>query len=130
MTLSDRLRARLRDALADRKLSQRAVADRLTKFTGTEWNQVKVGRVLNGGVELKVDDVALLAGLAGLSLVELFREPGREFVADLTPSELRLLDAVRARPEVGPAIVAIIGTTPTPRKPSRRVIRERMRLDR
>lgn len=133
MTLSDRVRARLREALDARHLSQRAIADRLAKFTGETWSQPRVGKVLNGRVELKVEDVALLAGLAGLSIVELFREPGKEFVADLTPTELRILTAMRENVTIFQHIRGLIDalTDEQPkRKHSHAVIRERMRRGR
>lgn len=129
MTVSDRIRARLRDALADRKLSQRAISDRLQKFTGETWSQPRVGKILNGRVELKIEDLALLAGLAGISLVELVREQGREFVADLTPTELRIVNALRDHHGLQDHVLTLIELlAPPQRKPSREVIRERMRL--
>lgn len=133
MTVSDRIRARLRDALTDRKLSQRAVADRLQKFTGETWSQPKVGKVLKGKVKLKVDAMVVLADLVGISLVELVRDPGREFVADLTPTELKIVTAMREHPGLQDTIETMIKwrvPPMPPKKPSREVIRERMRRDR
>lgn len=125
MRLSQRVRTRLRDELGHLKISQRVTAERLTTQTGELWTQSKVHKILTGQVQLLVDDMELLAGIVGVTLVELTREPGREFVADLTPSELRLLNAIRDNPEMLAHVMGIIGAAQR-RKPSRRTVRERM----
>lgn len=124
--LSERLRAEVRDALAHRKISQREAADRATLRTGEQWSQGKVWKILNGTVELGVEELAVLAEVAGINLVELFREKGRDLLADLTPTELAIVQALRERPELGPALQAILGP-PTKIPPGRRTIRERTR---
>ena len=124
--VSQRVRARVRDELAHRRISQRIAAERLSQFTGETWTQSKVHKILTGQVQLLVDDLAAFARLLDLSLAEVMREPGREFVADLTPSELRLLEAVRDAPKMIPLILDLIGEAEK-RKPGRRTIRERMR---
>jgi hypothetical protein len=127
MTVSQRVRARVRDELAHRRISQRLAAERLSQNTGELWSHSKVQKILTGEVELKVDDLAAFARVLNLSLADLMREPGREFVADLTPSELKVLEAIRdMSPRRLAAFLEIIGD-PEPRKPSRRTIRERMR---
>lgn len=98
--LGTRLCAQLRDELWRRKISQRDLARRLTERTGERWSQSRVQKILNGRVKLVVEDVAAIAEMVGLSLVELVREPGREFVADCTPSELRMLMRIRERPDL------------------------------
>jgi len=124
--VSQRVRARVRDELLHRRLTQRVAAERLEAYTGESWSQSKVHKILTGEVELKVDDLAAFARILNLSLADLMREPGREFLADLTPSELRLLEAVRDKPRFLPLFLEIIGD-PDPRKPGRRTIHERMR---
>lgn len=127
--LAQRIVARLKDEFSRRQLSQRAVAKRLGQITGVTWTQPGVQKVLAGQVRLTVNDFAALAEIAGLSLVELVREPGRELLADLTPSELRLLEAVRFRPEYLSHMLALIGPIETPRskRQQRAIIKERMR---
>jgi hypothetical protein len=124
--VSQRVRARVRDELAHRKISQRVAAERLEQYTAEPWSQSKVHKILTGEVELKVDDLAALARVLDLSLADVMREPGREFVADLTPSELRLIEAVGEKPRILPALLEIVGE-PERRKPGRRTINERMR---
>lgn len=97
-SVATRVRTRLRDELAQRKISQRALAERLERQTGDVWTQSRIGKVLTGSVELRVQDVADICAVSGISLVEMVREPGREYVADLTPSELRLVNAARRAP--------------------------------
>lgn len=127
---SDRIRERLKQALSEKKLSQRKLAKLLSKFTGETWSQPRVGKVLNGNVELKVDDLAALCALAGLSLVEIVREQGREFVADCTPTELRILTGLReAPPQAVDGLLKLFETlVPPQRRPDRRAtIKARMR---
>jgi hypothetical protein len=124
--VSQRVRARVRDELTHRRISQRVAAERLEQYTSEPWSQSKVHKILTGQVQLMVDELAAFARVLDLSLADLMREPGREFVADLTPSELKVLEAIRERPEMIPHLLAIVGSPP-PRKPGRRTIRERMR---
>lgn len=125
--VSRRIRQKLRDKLAHRKISQRALAARLYRTTGEEWSQSKVHKILTGQVELKVDDLSLMAAEAGLSLVELVREPGRELVADMTPTEMRIVNAMRESPRFMELMAASVKTLEEYGvKPGRRTIKERM----
>lgn len=126
MTVAQRVRARLRDELSHRHISQRMAAEKLTSLTGELWTQSKVHKILTGQVNLLVDDMDALARILGMSLVDLVREPGRELVADLTPSELKLLESARDSPRTMQLIADLIGEAER-RKPGRRTIRERMR---
>ena len=127
---ADDVRLRLRDLLQQRGVSQTELTRRLTRATGDEWLIDHVSKLLRGEIRLRVEDVLVMCEVADLSLVELFREPGREFVADLTPTELRLLHALRDHPKIMLPLVDVVATLSAPRKPSRRVIRERMKRDR
>jgi len=127
--LSSRLRARLRELLALHRVTQVTLCERLTTLTGERWHQQHMSKLLNGGNMMTIEQLALIADAAGLSLVDIVREPGREFVADATPSELRLIHAVRANPDILPALLQLLGPS-TPVKPSARTIRERMARDR
>lgn len=129
MPLSHRVRARLRDEFAHRKISQRKLADRLTKATGEVYTQSKVHKILTGQVQLLVDDLERLADLLGWTVVETVRDQGREFVADLTPSELKLLTLLRENPPVLAIVQAMtdeFSRRQPQRKPGRRTVRERM----
>lgn len=120
------IRQRLRDLLYERRLSHAQMCRRLTQQTGEEWRVQRFGKLMNGIIHLRVEDLAVIAEVAGLSLVEIVREPGKEFVADLTPSELRVLNLMRDHPHLVPHLTALLAVGPKPRGPSRRTIRERM----
>jgi transcriptional regulator with XRE-family HTH domain len=90
--LSEDVRLRLREEMGRQKVSQRDVAGLL------DWSQSKVAHVLTGRVELNVDDLAAFCFALRLSVVEAVRDQGLEFVADLTPTELRFLERIRQVP--------------------------------
>lgn len=110
-TLSERARMRLRDELYARRIMQRDACAHLERATGETWSQSRLSKTLNGEVGLLVDIAAALADMAGITLVDIVREPGRELVADLTPSEMQLLQAVRSRPQLLPALLQLLGPT-------------------
>lgn len=90
--VSERARRRLRDEMAAKNLNQADVAGRL------EWTQSRVSKLLNGKVELSVDDLAALCFAVDVSLVEVIRDHGLEFCAEMTPTELRMLERLRQLP--------------------------------
>lgn len=89
---SEDIRLRLRDEMSHHKLSQRDVANLLG------WSQSKVAHILTGHVELNVDDLAEMCSALRLSMTEAVRDRGLEFCADLTPTELRILERLRHLP--------------------------------
>ena len=121
-----RARAIVRDELAHRRISQRVAAERLSQMTGELWTQSKVHKILTGQVEFSLRDLFWFARLLDLSVPAITREPGREFVADMTPSELDLLERVRDSPKLLPFLLGLIREVEK-RKPGRRTIRERMK---
>lgn len=106
--LSDRVRARLREKLEVRKLSQRKLAALLAKETNALWNQMDVSRILKGSVKLKVDDLETIARVMGGAVVELVHEQGREYVADLLPLEKALIDLIREDPRYLPVLLEFL----------------------
>jgi len=118
---STRVRERLREELRARDITQRELADALSKQTDDYWTQSKVGKVLTGHVELKVDDADAIAKVAGIFLTEAVRDRGLEFYAEMTPTELRILERLRQRPQVLQGVMMILDMVPTPRavKPDR-----------
>lgn len=96
-TASDRVRALLKDELRARSISQRELAEKLEHLTGEQWTQGRVGKVLNGDVELKVDDLDYISRAIGIFLSEAVRDRGLEFYAEMTPTELRLLSIYRRK---------------------------------
>lgn len=103
MSTADRVRKRLRDEIEQRDVSQRELADLLTAATGEVWTQSRIGKVLTGYVELKLEDVDYIAQAVGMSLTEAVRDRGLEFYAELTPSEMRVIELLRRR---GPLFLA------------------------
>lgn len=91
-TVADRVRARLKEEMVRQDLSQRDVAGLL------KWPQSRVSKILNGRIGLDVNDVAALCFAMSLSPVEAIRDPGLEFMAELSPSELRLIHYLRRLP--------------------------------
>ncbi len=128
MSAADPVRLRLRQLLADKGISQPKLCTLLSTATGRPWLVQRMGKILNGHIELRVEDLVLICQVAGLSLVEVVRDPSREFVADLTPSEVRLINAMRDYPSISQPLIDIVRRlTPETRRPSRAVLRERMR---
>lgn len=129
--LVDSVRVRLKEMIHGRRISHRVICEKLTASTGNQWNLSRFGKILNGHIRIRLEDVVLIANAADISLVELFREPGRELVADLRPTELRILHAVRDYPKIEKLVTDVIETVAQPkRRPSRAILRERMRLAR
>ena len=129
MAPADHIRLRFRELLHEKGVSQSTLCERLEKRTGERWRESRLSKLLNGRIVFVVDDLVLMAECADISLVELFRAKGREFVADLAPSELRVLHAMRDMPRTGQLLIDLVNSlTPEKRKTPRQVIRERMRL--
>jgi transcriptional regulator with XRE-family HTH domain len=121
MDAATALRERFRALLKQRSISQSELCLRLTKRTHHVWREAHLSRILNGHIGLQLDDFAAMVDAAGFSMVELVREPGREFVADLTPSEMRILNAIRENLELRDAFLRMVDfvekTVPPKRKP-------------
>lgn len=92
-TLSERARRRIRDEMQRQHLSQRDVAHLLN------WSQSRVSKVLNARVEFNVDDLAALCFALSLQITEAVRDHGLEFLAEMTPTELRILERIRQLPK-------------------------------
>jgi transcriptional regulator with XRE-family HTH domain len=112
MTVADRAVLRIREEMAERKVSQRELADRL------ECSQGRVAKLLNGGVQLRVNDMALLATAVGITPVEALRDRGLEFFAELTPSEVRILERLRRRPNALQGALLMLGLDEPKTKPA------------
>ncbi len=89
---SEKARLRIREEMAKRDLSQRDLAGILG------WSQSRVSKNLNARIELGLDDLAALCFAVGISLTEAVRDRGMEFCAEMTPTELRTLERMRALP--------------------------------
>jgi len=89
--------------MAEKHYTQRDVAG----LTG--WSQSRIAKVLSGRTAIDIDELGEFCAAIGLSLVETVRDPGMEFVADLAPLELRVLERFRAiDPKLQEAVLTIL----------------------
>lgn len=102
MTAAKRALLRVREEMTERKISQRDLAETM------RCSQGRIAKILNGGVNLRVDDLDTLARAVGISLTEAVRDRGMEFQAEMTPTELRVLERLRRRPGVLQAIMTML----------------------
>ncbi len=102
MTLAERAVLRIREEMTARHISQRDLAERL------QCSQGRVAKILNGGVNLRLNDVATLTNAVGISVVEAVRDRGLEFHAEMSPTELRILERIRQRPNVLQGLMTIL----------------------
>jgi transcriptional regulator with XRE-family HTH domain len=100
---SERVIQRIRDEMARKHLSQLEVAGLL------QWTQSRVTQKLNHRSPTTLDELEALCFAVGMSVVEVVRDPGLEFVADMTPSEMRIVQRMRQlAPPVIQAILTIL----------------------
>jgi transcriptional regulator with XRE-family HTH domain len=92
-TPAERALLRVRAEMARKKMSQRDVAGIL------DWSQSRVSKNLNERIELGVNDLGDLCFAVGISLTEAVRDQGLEFCAELTPTEVRVLEGLRHIPQ-------------------------------
>lgn len=97
---SERVIRRIREEMERKRLSQQEVADLL------QWTQSKVTQKLNRRSPTTLDELEALCFAVGLSIVETVRDQGLEFVAEMTPSELRIVQRMRQLPP--PVLQAIL----------------------
>lgn len=116
-SLSRRALTRIKAEMATKHLNQTELGGIL------EWSQSKMSKVLNGRVELTVDDLDALCFGVGLSPVETVRDHGLQFCAELKPTELRLLERFRQLPPyVRDAIMELLNVRGTTRLEERRAV--------
>lgn len=113
MTLAERAVLRIREEMTERKITQRDIADTL------HCSQGRVAKILNGGVKLRVNDMGILADAVGITPVEALRDRGLEFYAELTPSEVRILERLRRRPNALQGALLMLGLPEELQKPKR-----------
>lgn len=112
MTVADRALLRIREEMTTRQLTQRDMAERL------KCSQGRIAKLLNGHTELRLNDIAELAQSVGLSLVEVIRDRGLEFFAELTPTEVRILELLRLNPHTLQGVMVLLRMTGDGQKPS------------
>ena len=103
MRLSQRVRERLRDEKQRRHLSEREMAELI------QWSQSKVAQKLGGRTPITLDELEALCFALNLSPAEAVRDRGLEFYAEMTPTELRVLERIRQLPpSIFEAVLTII----------------------
>lgn len=91
-TLNDRVRARLKEEIKRKHLSQRKVAHILNDPE----LQPQISRLLSGKQVIRLADLERLCFAVGIAPTEAVRDHGLEFCAEMSPTELRFLEALRA----------------------------------
>jgi transcriptional regulator with XRE-family HTH domain len=104
-TLSERVRELLRTEARSRGLSHRDIAGVLGG-TAAGWSPSRVTKNLTGRVEMGVDELEALCFALSISITEVVRDRGLEFCAEMTPTELRVLERLRQVPK--PVMEAIL----------------------
>lgn len=108
--LADQVRHRLREEL-ERTTTERELAELLTK------SQSWISHRLTGRVTITLDDLEAFCFGLNVSPVEVVRDRGLDFVAEMTPSESRLFTELRRAPEpVRAAILTLLNLKPPLRK--------------
>jgi transcriptional regulator with XRE-family HTH domain len=91
--MSDRLAERVRQRLKAEKLRLKFSDRDLAGMLG--WSASKVDQKLNAKSAINLDELEALCFALSLAPSEAVRDPGLEFIAELTPLELRVLEHYR-----------------------------------
>lgn len=83
----------MKDRKRELKLSEADIAE----FCG--WHKSKVAHKLAGRTDITLEELELLCGAMKLPISEAVRDRGLEFYAEVTPTELRLIETWRMMPE-------------------------------
>lgn len=93
MGLNARVVARLREEADKRNLSYNDLAGFL------QWSHSKVTKKMTQRTMIDLDELEALCFAVGIQPTEAVRDRGLEFVAEMTPTELRLLELIRKLPK-------------------------------
>lgn len=75
-------------------------------------SQSRISKILTADATLDVDTLAALCFHVGLPVTEVLRDRGMEFFAEMTPSEMRVLEAFRAAtPTMRSGVMQVLGIT-------------------
>ena len=96
MNAAERVRQMVIALMDERKFSQRDFAERMGR--SQPWVAKVIRGPRKGGQDVRLEDLDDLALALGVTSVELVRDHGLEFVAELTPSEMRVLQQFRKLP--------------------------------
>lgn len=93
VALNERVRLFLREEKVRRALSERDIAGMLN------WSHSKLASKMNGRTDITLDELDALCFALGVQPTEAVRDRGLEFCAEMTPTELRLLEQIRRLPK-------------------------------
>jgi transcriptional regulator with XRE-family HTH domain len=114
-SLSERVRIRVREEMQKRNLSQSDVAGLVEGL-----DQSKVSRLLSGEQRITLDELEYLAFAISVPPSELIRDRGMEWMAEMTPTEMRILEHYRrADEELQRSIRRILQVSASPYIPDR-----------
>jgi len=109
---AERVRERLRRWLELTRLSQRDVAPELGK------TQPWLAAVLQGKNEVRLRDLDDIATAMRTTAADLVRDESERYLIELTPTELRIVEQLRRRPDSLDAIATLLRVkTPGPPLP-------------
>lgn len=123
--LATRVRKRIREELDRLGVAQADIAGQL------KWSQSKVAQKLTGRTPWTIEELDALCFIAGIPPTEAVRDRGLEFCAEMTPTELRLLERIRQLPHADKdAIMRLLAVANNTRPEERRaapVVQKRKR---
>lgn len=103
-----RIRQRIKEEMKSRGITQTMLGDALSRLTREFWSQSKVAKVLNGRVGLQLDDLSAICQVIDIGLAEVVRDRGMEFYAELTPTEVRIIEEIRRDADVQQVVLGIL----------------------
>jgi transcriptional regulator with XRE-family HTH domain len=116
-TVVARACARLRTEMERTKLSQSDIANRLG------WRASRVSKLLGGVTLMSVDDLEALCGAVGIAVTEAVRDHGLEFCAEMTPTEMRVLERFRQlKPDMRDAVMTVLAVNANTMMQQRRAV--------
>lgn len=101
LTPADRVRERIRRWLTVTKLTQRDFSASVKK------SQVWLQKVLRSENEVRLADLDVVAQAMRTTAAELVREEDERYQLELTPTEVRVIEQLRRRPELFGAVCTI-----------------------
>ena len=106
-TLNDRVREKLRTEKDRLEMTENDIAG----IVG--WSQSKVAQKLRGRTPITLDELEAFCFAFGMQPTEAVRDPGLEFVTEMTPTELRIYERIRKlNPDQKTAIMTILNVQP------------------
>lgn len=113
-TPAERVRERLKHWLEITNLTQRELARTVKK------SQVWVKHIVHGTNEVRLRDLDIIADAMRTTASELVRAEDERYQLELSPTEVRVIEKLRRRPELFQAVCTICEIPPPPVSQNRR----------